>query len=439
MLSIKKILNTISNFRCEIDGKEIIFPGTLQEKEENIILITMFPIEGYRKIGLYDEFVVTGKISGTEITLMGCHIQSASYTIENNDISLFIVPNEIIVGKCFYSMPMAKRIIVSTSDLNYMFAGLSPLESNYNFTKENPSVLNYTFPKLINAKDKYGEIELYQTFDAKCSIDVYEYSIISVIEYSFTKSMPLMDAVAKIAAARSLFSFFGNGYVAFGSITFEDDMEETKYILHLNYKEKVPAVNEPFLIITSMFGNQFQKVWESWLNLYESASPIPTLFYEIVCNRSTRINYYLNLSQAIEVYSNTYRKTEARAIAKSDQKNTTKGKNTKLKHVYQDILVAYNSTLELTESNIENYAQGFSNMRNYYTHYNSRKYVEPSYDELFSAIHILRFILLTIVYTAVGITVDNIIECKKRAIFNKLDIDASKILNYSKKEFKESV
>ena len=49
MLSIKKILNTISNFRCEIDGKEIIFPGTLQEKEENIILITMFPIEGYRK------------------------------------------------------------------------------------------------------------------------------------------------------------------------------------------------------------------------------------------------------------------------------------------------------------------------------------------------------------------------------------------------------
>lgn len=61
MLSIKKILNTISNFRCEIDGKEIIFPGTLQEKEENIILITMFPIEGYRKIGLYDEFVVTGK------------------------------------------------------------------------------------------------------------------------------------------------------------------------------------------------------------------------------------------------------------------------------------------------------------------------------------------------------------------------------------------
>mgnify|MGYP007067785433 CR=1 FL=1 len=39
MLSIKKILNTISNFRCEIDGKEIIFPGTLQEKEENINII----------------------------------------------------------------------------------------------------------------------------------------------------------------------------------------------------------------------------------------------------------------------------------------------------------------------------------------------------------------------------------------------------------------
>ena len=42
MLSIKKILNTISNFRCEIDGKEIIFPGTLQEKKKISSLLQCF-------------------------------------------------------------------------------------------------------------------------------------------------------------------------------------------------------------------------------------------------------------------------------------------------------------------------------------------------------------------------------------------------------------
>ena len=73
-------------------------------------------------------------------------------------------------------------------------------------------------------------------------------------------------------------------------------------------------------------------------------------------------------------------------------------------------------------------------MRNYYTHYNSGKYIEPSYDELFSAIHILRFVLLTIVYSSVGISVDNILECKKKTIFTKFDMDARRVLNYSKKK-----
>lgn len=98
-------------------------------------------------------------------------------------------------------------------------------------------------------------------------------------------------------------------------------------MLYLNYKENIPVVDEPFLITTSMFSGQFQNVWELWLNLYESANPIPRLFYEIICNRSTGINSYLNLSQAIEVYSNTYRNIEANAIAKSDKITRVKGKH----------------------------------------------------------------------------------------------------------------
>lgn len=405
MTSVREIINVISNFKCKIDRIELTFSGILQEKEEKIVLNAIFPIEEYKKMELNCELVIIGKIYDNETTLMGCRIQTASYTIENNSMSLFIIPKEIIVGKCFCSMPVVTRITISTSGLNYMFGSLSLLKPNFVFTKENSSVLNYSFPEPINADDKYGAIKLYQKFDTQLSVNVYTYSITSVIEYSFTKPLVL-----------------------------EDDVEKTKYVLYLNYKENIPVVDEPFLITTSMFSGQFQNVWELWLNLYESANPIPRLFYEIICNRSTGINSYLNLSQAIEVYSNTYRNIEANAIAKSDKNNKSKGKNTKLKHRYQDILYTYNSVLKLDEADIENYAHGFSNIRNYYTHYNHGTYVEPSYDELLSAIHILRFILLTIVYTSVGISVDNILECRKIAFFSELDIDASKILKYSKKK-----
>lgn len=317
-----------------------------------------------------------------------------------------------------------------------MFFGSSPLESNEIFSEENPSVLNYTFPKPIIANDKYGEITLFQTFGSQWSVNSYTHNIISIIEYSFNVSITVMDAVAKVSAARGLFTFFGNGYIPIGEITFEVDSDEKEYGLWLNYKEDVPAVSEPFLIRTSMFEPQFQKIWKSWLELYEGANPIPTLFYEIVCNRSTRVNSFLNLSQAIEVYSNKFRNKEVTEIAKHDPNNKSKKKDITLKHRYQDILSIYNGALELIESNIEDYARGLSNMRNYYTHYNTEKYLDPTYDELFSAIHILRFVLLVIVYTAVGISLDNILDCKKSVIFSEFSNEAEIILKYSKKKKK---
>lgn len=433
MSSIDDLLNKISNFKCVIDGKEIVFPGILQEESGNIILNAKLPSKQYQKICIRAYIVVLGELLKRKVTLMGCHITSVSCTIGDNDISICAIPNEIIIGGCFSSMPIVKSISISTPDLNYMFSGSSPLYPNVDISTDNPSVLNYSFPKPIVANDKYGKIQISPSFGTQWSVDFYKYNIISMIEYSFTTSSPLMDAVSKVSAARSLFSFFGNGYVSFGDITFEIDGDENVYGLWLNYREDIQAVNEPFLIGTSAFENQFQKVWNAWLSLYESANPIPNLFYEIICNRSTRVNSFLNLSQAIEVYSNAFRYDKAKKLVVDNGKNKNK-KEIPLKYIYQDILSTYNYILELIETNIVDYANGFSNMRNYYTHYNSGKYVEPTYDELFAANHILRFVLLIIVYTAVGIPLDYILECKKRIFFGRFDHDVDVIMLYSKKK-----
>lgn len=431
MPSIDDLLNKISDFKCVVNGKEIVFPGILQKENGDVILNARFPLEEYRNVNNDSDIVVLGEVSGRKVTLVGCYIKLASCTIGNKDISIYAVPNEIIVGGCISSTPMAKSISISTSDLNYMFSGASPLKPNVGFSTDNPGVLNYTFPQRIDAKDKYGKIRIYQTFGMQRTIKSYKYNIISRVDYFFENSLPVMEAVARISAARNLFSFFGNGYISLGDITFKVDGDENVYGLWLNHREDIPAVNEPFLIGTAAFENQFQKVWDAWLGLYETANPIPSLFYEMICNRSTRINGFLNLSQAIEVYSNAFRYDKAKKLAEG---NGISKKETPLKYIYEDILSEYSDALGLDASNISDYAKGFSNMRNYYTHYNSSKYVEPTYNELFAASHILRFVLLTIVYTAVGIPPDCILECKKRIVFSRLDNDADIIAKYSKKK-----
>ena len=433
MPSIEDLLNKISNFKCVVAGKEIVFPGILQKESGDIILNAKFPLEEYRKVGNSTDIVVLGEEAGRKATLLGCYIKSASWIIEKNDISICAIPSEIIVGECFFSTPMAKRISISTSDLNYMFSGASPLKPNVCISTDNSSVLNFTFPEPIAASDKYGNIQIYQTFGTQWAADFYKYNIISIIDYSFTDPLPVMEAVAKVSAVRNLFSFFGNGYISLGDITFEIDDDENVYGLWLNNRENVPAVHEPFLIGASAFENQFQKVWDAWLDLYESANPIPRLFYEIICNRSTNVNGFLNLSQAIEVYSNVFRYDKAKELA--EVKGNIKKKNeTPLKFIYQDILSEYSGVLELNEEKIPDYAKGLSNMRNYFTHYNSKKYVEPTYDELLAATHILRFVVLTIVYITIGIPLECVLECKKRVIFSSLDDDVDVILLYAQKE-----
>lgn len=61
-------------------------------------------------------------------------------------------------------------------------------------------------------------------------------------------------------------------------------------------------------------------------------------------------------------------------------------------------------------------------MRNFLTHFNRRKYDEPSYRELTSANRVLRFVLLAIVYKTVGIADVHIKKCMQRVDYNDIEI-----------------
>ena len=69
-------------------------------------------------------------------------------------------------------------------------------------------------------------------------------------------------------------------------------------------------------------------------------------------------------------------------------------------------------------------------MRNFFTHYGKRQ-VEPSYQELLAAVHILEFIMLAIIYQAIGIPEHHIKTCRKRVQFQRYDEFVEILMSYS--------
>ena len=74
----------------------------------------------------------------------------------------------------------------------------------------------------------------------------------------------------------------------------------------------LPSIKDHFIIFDSQIKDDFQKIRDNWTDINNKANPISSLFIEIICNRSTRINSFLNLAQALEVYSSNYHKKEAK-------------------------------------------------------------------------------------------------------------------------------
>ena len=428
MEDLGKVLNCIGDFFCYISDRVVSFPGTLNDTKKNIVLQCKMEVEWYQKIDHYSPLNMWGNVNGIPVSLLNVYLYSGTHRHEGTCIALTFDPSEIVIGRSYSTEIQVSQMSVSISALNYMFSS-SPLQSVYNISKDHPSVLNYTFPSIIEADDRYGHLRIYQTFKHEWTHNNISYKILPLIEYRFHHPLEIMDAVAKIAAVRNLFTFFANHYLPLENILFESARSESEEnstscdcILYLNREENIPTPQEPFLITTAIFSEKFEMVWNRWLQIYEEATYISTLFYEIVCNRSTRVNRFLNLSQAIEVYSNRYRKETVVEIARMRER-TRKDKKPPihLNHRLEDIFLLLNPCLEIEESKISIIAKSLADMRNFFTHYDKTKHIEPSYQEMLAACHVLELVLLAIIYYEIGIPGEHIKACKERIEFQRFD------------------
>lgn len=428
MKNLEEVLDCIGIFSCYISDKLVSFPGTLNKTNGNVVLRCKMKTEWFQKINCYSSINMWGDVNGIPVSFSDVYLKSGAQGDEETNIFLTFVPSEIIIGQSSSAEIQVTQMTMSISALNNMFS-TSPLRSIHSFSKENPAVLNYTFPLAIETDDKYGHLQISQTFREKWNRNTISYEISPVIEYQFRIPLRIMDAVAKMAAVRNLFTFFANHYLPLENITFESAESESvenstprTCTLYLNDGENLPVPQEPFLIMTAAFSEKFGLVWNKWLQIYEEAKYIPTLFYEIICNRSTRINRFLNLSQAVEIYSRRYRKEAVVEVARMrEQTRADKKPPIHLNHRFEDVFTLLNPYLEIAENRIPIISKSLADMRNFFTHYDETKYAEPSYQEIFAACHILEFVLLAIVYHEVGIPGECIRSSKKRIQFQRFD------------------
>lgn len=438
MHGICDILNRIGDFYLCLGKKELPLIGALVKKDNNVILEARTIKENLKCISEDNSqtFQIWGTIDGIEVTLLDSLVVERDIfgnTVNYGNIS--VEPAEIVIGRSYSGEIYIKKISASIEAMNYMFSERL-FNENICFSKENPSILEFAYPKEMEAYDPNGRFCLYRVFRHSWSWEKIEYKFLPKMEYTFSKQIKIREAISMLASARNLFSFFADYYLPLENISFADahveQINDSEVLcdcyLYMNHVDDAQTLQRPFLIMTNKFSENFSVIWNNWLRFYNDSRYIPALFFEIISDRSTRINRFLNLTQAIELYSNYYRQTEASNIAKADNCNKSE---IPLKYRIEDILLYLDDCLDLKIELRKQLAIVIARDRNFFTHYNKQRYAEPTIQEVWAANRVLRYVLLSIVYKTIGIESADIKACKYFD-YSSLDQDIDVILRDKK-------
>lgn len=437
MHNISEIIGRIGDFYFAVQSQVFEITGVLEDSNGRIKLNARINEEILRKVKLDNEYQIWGTVDGIDITLLGCYVfPSCRCGKDTIFANLLAEPSEIIIGRSCSGDLKITKISAAISALNYMLPRM-PFKQTVTSSKDAITIESVLSWEEISACAKYGKVSFKAGLSCNDSWEKVEYISAPSVEYHFSKPTSIKEAIPKIASVRNLFSFFADHYLPLENMEFAD--EDTRRLesgnvlcdccIYLNNIENIDFPRAPFLIGTRWFAHNFDEVWNNWLQFYNENRVIPTLFYEIICNHSTHINRFLNLSQSLELYSRYYREKSAWELAMRDKYPY---RNLSLKYRIEDILLYLDGYIEIEPEKIPILAKKISDFRNYFTHYDRTRQPEPSFYEVSSANIILRYILLVIVYKTVGIEQQYISECRRRSEYKHLKEDISIILKENK-------
>lgn len=448
MRNISEYLNVIGDFACETENETISMLGSLvrSEKNDNCIIfrarIPQVDIRSYQT----DSLDLYGVINKTKISLVNCYMETSSGCYNDAYVNAVFGLDKIVIGEHYKGEKNIRRVSANFPALNYFFMSRFPVEPNANIMKEYHSEY-----QPLSADSSFGRISVIPTLTTYSDFHHHEFRATPKISYTFHKLKTLDSAITHIASIRNMFAFFADGYIDISCVEYSSDplkLPESygdKVTVILNQIEQIEEIDEPFLINRDYLDKNFQSIVDNWLTFYQKGIHIPSLFFEIITDRSKGINRFLNLAQAIEVYSQYFRDAEAKKVFNNDSKSkkiqnsqiklwlktlcsfSQPGNNPTLRHRLIDIFTALQYVIEVSDDEIIQLAKNISDNRNFFIHY-SRHRKEPTSLTVSSTCLLLRYVVLALVYRQIGVSEDAIRDCKKQGKYTLLNIAIKDIL-----------
>lgn len=426
MTDLKNLIGKIGDFEVIVDDSTAVsFVGAFAEENGRMILYGRTTLEYSRLFDKMKPYRVVGVVDSSDITMMSAYILfSYRYAPDETFVTLKADASEILVGRQIKDDGRIRVASTCLPEIIWFFHDRL-FESSVDFSRESPSLLEYCFPDDISVCDDYGTLTISRIMQHSFDHSSEKYTSIPTLQYRFNTPVSLSTARSQIAKARNLFLYFADGYIPLHDIELADERTSTEYYpdycdfkMLSNFRGDEKPINEPFFVTSDIAKADMQAIWDKWNELY-SHKFISALYYEIVCNRSTRINRFLNFSQAIDLFETTYRDAEVRLLA---PRKKAESPHLPLSFYIKDSLLQLKDVLSIRDEDIDCISINISDARNYFTHYNDAEYREPSLPEIFAMSRVLHLVFLGLVYKQLGIPDKYILEakaCREYAVFER--------------------
>ncbi len=239
---------------------------------------------------------------------------------------------------------------------------------------------------------------------------------------SFDTKQSLEVSIKEIAVFRLFLILLSDSFIPLPSelIIYSKDTKlieqhsNTTIWLNHNRLRYPTRENKPFLIVYEDIENDFEIIWNSWVNFYEQPlnSPMIELIYQIISNESVGLNRFLNICQALEVSSTQCRNEECKDLLNFLKSNKlTTAKKITLQMRIQDLLILNNEILSYSDDEIYELSSDIADLRNYYTHYDPsrQRKLEENYSNIKDVYtkfdHTLYSLLLATIYKEIDVPV----------------------------------
>ena len=436
---LDKYINIIGKFWLEDDEDTSFFAQLVYGEPDYLLIGNMVSIHLYRKIlstqkseAGYLNFC--GEIEGTCFSLISSTIPISSSKntypsdFENGwSCTIEIKPGEIAFGG-FYATDETEisSAIVEFDKINE-FIHLAP----YKFDPQKGLIFT-AFP-CIQCITKDFTLMFDVKLSHSSSFERQEFINRVSTTFSFGSTVKICTAREHIAITQMLFSLLKLSYIGVNSMDlfkeqYHDSCQQlsptnvVKY--HLNFASNSVQEEWPvpvFCLTFKRVNKNLGIILDNWFEFWSSAEPVVELFYQILIERSYDINQFLNLAQALEVYSNKFRRDEVKGLLNKRPRDKGKpceytGQQCPEKdnlpattwHKMFDLLDFTNICFQFDEKDIEIIASWITDTRNYYTHYgnDNKKRALTTINERGPVNRFMKFLLTILIYEKLGIHMD---------------------------------